>query len=63
MNDEQIEKIMQMNLRLLYVMGYGTSIMLQLAQLLPNSERESVDWFIKAVENIVYFDGPPPPLP
>lgn len=63
MTDENIEKLIQMNQRLLLVMGYATSIIVHLRQYIPIEDDHPVAWFIQAMENIVYLDKPFPPMP
>lgn len=63
MSDEEIQKMVQMNQRLLLVLGFGTSLILQLRKLLPHDDCPFVLWFIQAMENIVYLDKPLPPMP
>lgn len=63
MNDENLEKLIQMNQRLLLVMGYATSVLLELIKDAPESEKLGAYWVIESIENIVYLDKPLPPMP
>ena len=63
MTDEDIDKLVKINQRLLLVMGYGTSVMMELGKHLPHDKKDGVNWYFKAVQNIVYLDQPLPPMP
>ena len=52
-----------MNQRLLLVMGYATSVILELGRYVPEERKQGVYWVIEAIENIVYLDKPLPPMP
>lgn len=63
MNEENIDKLIQMNQRLLLVMGYAMSVLLELKKCLPEERKKGLYWVAEAVENIVYLDKPLPPMP
>lgn len=70
MKEADIEKLVQMNQRLLLVLGYGTAVMGELMRevgmrLDPTEEykSEGYGWFLQAIENLVYLDKPLPPMP
>lgn len=66
MTDEEksdIENMVHMNQRLLLILGFGTSIVLELRKLMDNPDDPRVLWFIQAMENVVYLDKPLPPMP
>lgn len=63
MTDEEIKRITHMNERLLLVMGFATSVLLELDKYVPEEEKEGLYWIIDAVENLVYLDKPLPSLP
>lgn len=64
MTDDDIKKkLIQMNQRLLLVLGYGTSLILELRNFAPEHKEKDILWFVQAVENVVYQDKPLPPLP
>jgi len=63
MTDEEIKRITHMNERLLLVMGFATSIIMELGKYVPEERKEGVYWVIEAVENLVYLDKPLPPFP
>jgi hypothetical protein len=63
MNDDNVDKLIQMNQRLLLVMGYATSVILELGKYVPEENKQGVYWVIEAIENIVYLDKPLPPMP
>lgn len=64
MTNEEIDKLVYMNTRLLIVLGYA------LAYRDPplNKDIDSIEykkylWLMNAVENLVYLDKPLPPMP
>ncbi len=63
MNEYNIDKLIQMNQRLLLVMGYATSVILELGKHMPEEKKQGIYWVIEAIENIVYLDKPLPPMP
>lgn len=63
MDENNIDKLIQMNQRLLLVMGYATSVILELGKHIPEEKKDGVYWVIEAIENIVYLDKPLPPIP
>lgn len=63
MTDDNVEKLIQMNQRLLLVMGYATSVILELGKCVPEEKKEGIYWVIEAIENIFYLDKPLPPMP
>lgn len=63
MNEENVDKLIQMNQRLLLVMGYTTSVLIELGKLLPEEKKQEIYWIIESIENIVYLDKPLPPMP
>lgn len=70
MKEIDIEKLVHMNQRLLFILGYGTSVMSELMKevgmrLNPTEEykNDGYGWFLQAIENIVYLDKPLPPMP
>jgi hypothetical protein len=63
MTDEEIKRIINMNQRILLVMGVITSVILEVGKYVPEEKKEGIYWIIDAVENLVYLDKPLPPLP
>lgn len=63
MTNEQIEKLLNKNAELLFILGYASSAILALSSNLPEEKRNGVLWIIQAIENVVYQDKPMPPLP
>jgi hypothetical protein len=63
MKELDINKLIDMNSRLLLVLGYGTAVMLELGKFLPEEKKEGLYWFVQAMENLVYLDKPLPPMP
>lgn len=63
MNDDEIERIININTRLLLIMGYTISTLLEIKDYIPKEKEKKINWIIHSVENIVYFDEPLPPIP
>ena len=63
MTDDNVDKLIQMNQRLLLVMGYATSVLLELGKFMPEEKKDGIYWVIESIENIVYLDKPLPPMP
>jgi len=63
MTDEEIKRITHLNERLLLVMGFATSVIMELGRYVPEEKKEGVYWVIEAIENLVYLDKPLPPMP
>lgn len=63
MTEEQIENLVLMNMRLLLIMGYGSSAMIELSQYLSEEKKAGINWFLTAIENVVYLNKPLPPMP
>ena len=63
MTDEEIKRITQLNERLLLVMGFATSVIMELGSRVPEERKSGLYWVIEAIENIVYLDKPLPPFP
>lgn len=63
MTDEEIKRITHLNERLLLVMGFATSVIMELGRYVPEEKKEGVYWVIESIENLVYLDKPLPPFP
>ena len=63
MTDEEIKRITHLNERLLLVMGFATSVIMELGRYVPVEKKEGVYWVIESIENLVYLDKPLPPFP
>jgi hypothetical protein len=60
---EQIDKIISMNQRLLYVMGVATSVLMDIEKYFPVEKKEGICWVLEAMNNLVYLNKSPPNLP
>lgn len=49
--------------RLLLILGFATSLILELRKYAPEDKEEDILWFIQAMENVVYQNKPLPPFP
>ena len=63
MTDEEIKNLKKMNHRVLLVLGFGTSLILELRRYAPKDRQKDILWFIEALENVVYHNKPLPPFP
>jgi hypothetical protein len=63
MTEDNIDKLIQMNQRLSLVIGYATSVIIELGKHMPEEKKQGMYWVIEAVENIIYLDKPLPPMP
>ena len=65
MKTQDIKEIIDMNLKLLTIMGYMTSIIFELESLCepPKRTQEQILWFKTAIENVVYKNIPAPRMP
>lgn len=57
LNDEFIKE------RLLLILGFGASLVLELRRYAPKDREKDILWFIQAMENVVYQNKPLPPFP
>lgn len=62
MTDEDIKRLVHMNERLLLAMGFVTSIIFNTKHFVPEEKRHGMNWFLEAMENLVYLDKPLPPF-
>jgi hypothetical protein len=64
MTEEQINKIIGMNQQVLMLLGIATALLKTPDCEQPDDEYWiKYNWFIKAIENVVYLDKPIPPMP
>lgn len=52
-----------MNEKLLVILGFATSLILELRKYAPIDKEQDIIWFIQALENTIYKDKPLPPFP
>lgn len=62
MKKSEIDKITDLNTRLLLVLGYAMGFVMNVPLPTPESKKK-YDWLCKAVENLVYLDKPLPSMP
>lgn len=60
MTNEEINKLINCNQRLLILLGYATSMLFECEN---NINKKQFEWFKQAIENVVYLDKPLPPFP
>lgn len=63
MTEESIEKLIHTNQKLLLMMGFATSLILELQIHSTGKNRDNIRWLMEAIENVVYKDEPLPPMP
>lgn len=63
MNDDQLEKIINMNYRVLTLLGIMTAVMMDFKNRQPECEQHKFDWLLNALNDVVYFNKPIPPFP
>lgn len=61
--NDSIEKLIQINQKLLFVMGHTVSLIMEIKKDISEDKKEDIDCVIKAIENIVYLNKPLPPMP
>ena len=64
MTDEQIQDLINMNYRVLTLLGIATAFMMELQEdELSNCAREKYQWFVKAIQDVIYLNKPLPEMP
>lgn len=58
-----IKELIDKNFILFTLMGFAVSLLIDAFKNRPESDKDKYYWFLNAVENIVYHNKPPPPLP
>ena len=64
MTEKDIEKLIHMNQRLTYLLGFAAAFMMDYKDSpFIDPQKEKYNWFFKSVENIIYFDKLLEPMP
>ncbi len=63
MKEIDIENIINMNYRVLTLLGMVTSLLIDCKASRPRSEHYKFDWFLNCLNAVVYENKPIPPLP
>jgi hypothetical protein len=63
MTEDNINKVLQMNQKLLIVMGYTTAIILQSRNSFSKEDQIRLNWIIEAIDNIIDTEIPLRPMP
>lgn len=63
MNEKQLENIINMNYRALTLLGMATAIMSEVRNKISDSSCYNIDWFLDAVNDVIYKNQPIPPFP
>jgi len=70
MKEQDIKELVDKNFMFLTMLGYGTSIIIQLETIVenyngvfPEKLLDQIGWFKTAIENIVYKNIPAPKIP
>ncbi len=64
MTDEQIKNIIDTNFRILILLGYSTSLVMEYKNFLvkESKEHKKCEWFIQALNDVIYLQKPLPPF-
>ena len=64
MTDDQVKQLCDDNFRILTMLGYAAALIMDYRKL-PNHihQKEKCDWFLQAIQNVVYEKKPLPPIP
>jgi hypothetical protein len=62
MTDESIQHLIDTNYRLLTLLGFATSLIVEMKNFLGDETRsyKQCEWFLKALNNVVYLKKPLP---
>ena len=63
MTTDNIEKLIQKNQKLLFILGVATSVILEIYNQIPECEKDKIKWLNEAIEDVVYNNKPLPTLP
>lgn len=63
MKDEDVQKLIQTNQRLLFLVGYASSFLFSVEDYFTEENIDKYEWFKKAVESTVYCDERWPEIP
>ncbi len=66
-NDKDVKHLIDMNARLLLLLGYSTATIFGIIKdyriILSQSDNEKYKWLKDSIENLIYLDKPLPPCP
>lgn len=63
MAEIEVQQVIDMNYRVLTLLGMVTSLLIDCKNGRPRSDHYKFDWFIDALNAVVYEHKPIPPLP
>lgn len=63
MKELDINDIVNMNYRVLTLLGMVTSLLIDCKNGRPRCDHYKFDWFLQALNDVVYMNKPIPPLP
>lgn len=64
MKEIDIQELINVNYRILLLLGYATSIVSDYQRLEAyHDDKEKCDWFFSAVQAVIYENKPLPPMP
>lgn len=63
MNDEQIKELSNMTYKVLTLLGMVTPMIMEYREFLHEKNHYKVDWFLDALNAVVYENKPIPPFP
>lgn len=65
MNSElskKVEMVMDINQKLLFILGVATPLIINVTPYAKPSERQGIAWILQALDNVIYHDRPLPPM-
>lgn len=64
MKEIDVQELINMNYRVITLLGMATSIVMDYKNLETyHDQSEKCNWFIQAINDVIYFNKPIPPLP
>lgn len=64
MTDDQVKQLCDDNFRILTLLGYATSLVMEYKKLdAYHDQTYKCDWFLQAIQNVIYENKPLPPIP
>lgn len=58
MKSKSVDEVINANYRAFTLLGIATSIMFDVKKKLPASEHDQLDWFLNAINDVVYLNKP-----
>lgn len=58
-----LKETIDLNYRAVLLLGMGTSLIMECKNYLPRSEHYKIDWFLDAINSVIYEKKSIPPFP